>query len=96
VGFEEVKRQVIEALRTGNYLNEHRSSREKNLLAAGLLDVTTAIELVQRTRGQQAQSSPHHFNPSVRVWIFRPSGWYIKFYLSGTCWFLSFHREGES
>lgn len=87
---------MVEALRTGNYRNEYRSTPEKNLLAVGLLDVPTAIELISRTRGQQAQQSPHHFDPSTPVWVFRPSGWYIKFYLRGECWFLSFHREGES
>ncbi len=30
----------------------------------------------------------------TEVWVFKPAGWYIKFYLKTDAWFVSFHKEG--
>ena len=94
MGFDDAKRQVVEALRAGKVEHDTREPG-KNLLALGLVDVPTAVELVERTRGNEARSSPHHFDPSLEVWVFRPRGWYIKFYYRRVWRFASFHREGE-
>lgn len=95
MGFEDVKRQILEALLAGQFEHDWRGE-SKNLLAADRLDAGTARELIERTRGQEAQQSPHHADASVSVWVFRPRGWYIKFYYRKVWRFVSFHREGES
>ena len=94
MGFEHAKRQILDALRAGAVEHDVRGEG-KNLLALGLVDVTAAIELIERTRGQEARASAHHADPSVEVWVFRPRGWYIKFYHRRVWRFASFHREGE-
>lgn len=92
MNFEEAKREVLAALRAGRIHHEPRSP-EKNLLASRQLSLPEAETIVARTRGHQASCAPHHLDPQLRVWIFQPSGWYIKFYFRDGCWFISFHRR---
>jgi hypothetical protein len=86
--FTEARRRIIQALREGSYQHEARDVVEgKNLLATG--DVTSAevAELLQRCRGDQHESQPHHFDDQVLVHFFKPTRqgeqWYIKAYLIG-------------
>jgi hypothetical protein len=96
MGYEDAKRRILEALVQGAVKHEKRNQEtEKNWLFARKVSLTRAYEIVAATRGQQAQSSPHHWDSEVEVWVFQPSDWYIKFYFSGeTCWFVSFHKSG--
>lgn len=97
MGFDSAKKEVLEALRQRKFFNEPRSESEKNLLETGEVTIEEAIRLVESTRGNQATNSSHHFNPSIVVWVFKPKGWYIKFYFANGCWFISFHpTEGAS
>lgn len=95
MGFDEVKRLVLEALRTGKIQHDFRTGESKNLLASGLVDPFVAMDLIGRTRGHEAHESPHHADASVQVWVLRPRGWYIKVYYRKDWRFVSFHREGE-
>jgi hypothetical protein len=94
--FLQAKALVIKALSEGRVHVEARETQaEKNLLAIGKIDPDEAILIIQATRGDQAKSSPHHKDKSILVWVFRPQGWYIKFYFLEDCWFISFHRPDE-
>ncbi|MBT9583719.1 hypothetical protein IV102_10225 [bacterium] len=91
--FSDAKREILAALREHRYQHEARAAQsQKNLLATGAISVDQAIGLVEATRGNQATSSPHHADASVLVWVFRPVGWYVKFYLVDGAWFISFHQ----
>ena len=96
MGYEEAKRRVLEALDKGAVKHERRNQEaDKNWLVARKISLTAAHEIIAGTRGQQAQSSPHHWDSRVEVWVFQPSDWYIKFYFSEeACWFVSFHKSG--
>jgi hypothetical protein len=90
--FSQAKAQAVEAMRERRIEYEARELQsQKNLLSTGALDVDKAIALIQSTRGDQANSSPHHANRSIQVWVFEPKGWYIKFYLVESVCFISFH-----
>jgi hypothetical protein len=94
MSFHTAKAKVVEAIRNKRFRHEQRKDLvEKNLLATGQVGVEEAIAILNRTRGTEASSSPHHFDASIEVWVFRPAGWYIKFYLVGSCYFISFHRS---
>ncbi len=86
MGFKEVRRATIQALRDGRFQHEERAQAEgKNLLASGEVSVEEVIALLQRCRGDQHRSSTHHFDRTQVVHIFRPvdgpARWYIKSYL---------------
>lgn len=95
MGFEQAKAQILNHLRAGSVRHEARPAR-KNLLQTGQISLVEAAALVAKTRGQQATSTPHHQDASILVWVLRPDDWYIKCYLVDECWFISFHKEGES
>jgi hypothetical protein len=84
-------------LREETFQHEARNAQaERNLLATKAIELEEAISLVESTRGNQARSSPHHADPNILVWVFRPQDWYIKFYLVDVVWFISFHRTERS
>jgi hypothetical protein len=93
MSFAKAKRQVIEAIQSKHFRHEGRSEEYKNLLATGEVDHEEAIRILGKTRGHEASKSRHHFDSDLEVWIFRPAGWYIKFYMLKDCWFISFHRS---
>lgn len=97
-GFSQAKAGVIAALREGRVQHEAREvADQKNLLAINKIDRDDAIALIQSTRGTQGKASPHHADASIEVWVFKPRDWYIKFYFTELCVFISFHRnEGSS
>lgn len=93
MGFREAKKLVLEAVREGRFRHEFRTGDStKNILQMGLINVEEALAIIEQTRGHQATSSPHHFDNTITVWVFRPADWYIKFYLVDHCWFISFHK----
>lgn len=92
MGFESAKQQVIQALQNRQFRHERRTGERKNLLELGEVSIEQAIEILGRTKGQEATSSSSHYDSSIEVWIFRPTDWYIKFYLVDQCWFISFHQ----
>ncbi len=91
MSFKNTKSEVMEALRNKTFRHELRQGDQKNLLQTGEVTLEEALDLMARTRGDQASCSKHHFDTTIDVWVFRPQGWYIKFYLQGGCWFISFH-----
>jgi hypothetical protein len=93
VKFTEAKTEALKALKAGRVHHEPREVRaQKNLLAIGAISIDEAIALIAQTRGTQARSSPFHRDPSIRIWIFKPRDWYIKFYFIEDCFFVSFHQ----
>lgn len=65
----------------------------RNLLVDKVVTNEEAAAIVARTKGTQATTSPHHFEPSYLVWVFRPTGWYVKFYFTEDTIIISFHRS---
>ena len=94
MGFNDVKKQVIGALKAGTYLHEVRSDISvKNLLAMGEVAVDDIIAVVKKSGGHEHQSSPHHREPKVDVNVITSGGWYIKFYfIEPDTWFISVHQ----
>jgi hypothetical protein len=95
VKFNEAKRRILESLASGEFIHEFRNDGEKNLLKSELISNSQAVSIVARTTGQQATVSSHHFLNSVEVWVFRPVGWYVKFYFTDDSVFISFHESKE-
>ncbi|MGC5702829.1 hypothetical protein J4P02_21730 [Pseudomonas sp. NFXW11] len=93
-GFRRVRRQLINALQTGNYLHATRGSIDiKNLLATGEISARQLIEIVLACRGGDHSCSPHHSVPQIAVHVLKRAGWYIKFYfIEPETWFISVHR----
>ncbi len=98
MGLTDAKRLFIQALNEGSVESELREAqREKNLLAIGDIALDQVADLINRCRGQEYSSSPHDFDSSIEVHIFKPvkdkQRWYIKGYVfSGKAVFISVHR----
>jgi hypothetical protein len=100
MGFRQARSRLLAALRSGNFQHEVREVlAEKNLLAIGDVTAAEVIRAVQKTRGDEYSRSPHHWDPEIKVHVFRPriegERWYIKCYFlpaSGeTAVFISVH-----
>jgi len=78
MGFKEVRRAVIKARREGRFQHEERSN-------TGEISAAFVVTLLKRCKGDQHQTSTHHFDESQIVHIFKPfdglNYWYIKCYL---------------
>jgi len=86
MGFKEVRRAVIKALLEGRFQHEERSNyHERNYLLTGEISAAFVVTLLKRCRGDQHQTSTHHFDESQIIHIFKPfdglNYWYIKCYL---------------
>jgi hypothetical protein len=101
MGFNEVRRETVQALRDGRFQHEERAQAAgKNLLASGEVSVEDVVALLLRCRGNQHRTDLHHFDRTQVVHIFRPvdgqDRWYIKSYLVEqegiTAVFISVHR----
>lgn len=84
MGFKEVRAQLVEALRSGEFASEPRPDIEqKNLLAARTVDADFVIRLLQRCAGWEYSTSRHHFR-DTDCHIFTPTlggeRWYLKAY----------------
>ena len=102
MGFSEEKRWLLVVLESGNLVHDFRGlNSDKNWLSDGRLSIEEACALVALTRGDQAESKPHHERAELIVWIFKPAldgkRWYIKFQRTaqGRAKFLSFHPSEE-
>jgi hypothetical protein len=93
--FAQAKRQLIEALRNQHFQHEIRKGESKNYLADERITIAEAITIIEKTKGHQASTSWHHFDPQLPIWIFRPDDWYIKFYFKNGLLFISFHPSEE-
>jgi len=98
MGLTNVRPLLIDALRSGRYQHEYRADIEsKNLLAVGEVDPEFVVTLLQRCRGSEYQSSPHHFDRKVLCHVFTPTlrgeRWYVKAcFLAADAMFISVHR----
>jgi len=103
MGFMEIRRMAIHALKEGKIQHETRGEvDEKNLLLMGDVTVERVVRLLAACRGTQYSSSSHHMAPEIAVHIFRPEvsmglkkeRWYIKLYfIEPDVWLLSVHRS---
>lgn len=99
MGFIDVKKQVIECLKQGNYSHEIREDIDvKNSLLTGQVSEELVIELIKCCSGSQHQQSLHHQVSSIMVHILKPvkdnKKWYIKFYfLEPDVMFISVHES---
>ncbi len=96
MGFKEVRALLIEALRSGKFINDPRADDQKNLLAAGQVNEALVVRLLLRSAGWEYTTSRHHFK-SVECHIFTPTmdgeRWYVKAYFEpGNAVFISVHR----
>ncbi|PHR29325.1 MAG: hypothetical protein COA36_03755 [Desulfotalea sp.] len=98
MGFKKEKYEVLKRLLLGNYLHEARSSiSEKNLLQTGKVSAETVAKIINKARGGDYSTSPHHFVDNIEVHILRKvtyenKSWYIKWYsLEPDLFFISVH-----
>ena len=108
MGFNEAKRLFLEAFSSQRVVHEMRSSRDvKNWVSSGRISYEMGYEIISATRGSDSSKGPHHFDPSIELWTFKPTfqgrRWYIKGYLEGDeirlveLRLLSFHpSEGDN
>jgi len=98
VGFKDIKRIAIDYLKKGAFDHEARTDiNVKNLFSIGMIDTDYVISLINKTSGEEYQSSPHHQDKTIDVHIFRPFKddfyWYIKFYIiEPDIIFISIHK----
>ncbi len=98
MGFNDTKTKAIKCLEAGDYDHEARQHIDvKNLFACGQVSEEDVIRLINKTKGAQYEKSPHHFDKSVMVHIFKPmhqnATWYIKFYfIEPAAMFISVHK----
>ncbi len=97
-GFKETKSTLISCLKNGNIQHEARKNIDlKNLLSTGEISIDDLIKILNKSRGNEHETSAHHFDNSIDVHIIKTnfSGvyWYIKWYfLSPECVFISVHN----
>jgi hypothetical protein len=92
MGFNEVKKLLIDALKNGSFQNEARDA-SKNLLATGDFSVDDLMDLIKKSSGSNHQSSPHHQDGNIDVHVIQARGWYIKFFfLDPDVIFISVHQ----
>ncbi len=93
--FKQVKAKAVKLLNAGEITHEARNNiNEKNLLSTGALSIKDVIKLINKTKGFQFTTSKHHMAPTIDVYIFRPDGWYIKFYfIEPGMMFISVHEN---
>lgn len=93
MGFRQIKRKIVEAIRIGPVQHEARRSIDtKNYLLNGSLSPEALIDLLKNARGNEHREDRHHADGSVTVHIVKTRGWYIKFYfLEPDAWFLRVH-----
>ena len=94
MGFKAIKHQIIGCLNNGNISHDERKDIDiKNLLATGDMVPQEIIEILKKSRGNEHQSSPHHYDLSITVHVVKTSEWYIKWYFSDpNSIFISVHK----
>ncbi|WP_435249065.1 hypothetical protein ACMAZD_23780 [Vibrio sp. nBUS_14] len=100
MGFNKVKKRVIECIENGDYDHEVRHNIDvKNLFQCGQLTDEFVVGLIKATRGNEYDVSPHHQAHTVDVHVFKPfkdgKQWYVKFYfVEPDVMFISVHESG--
>lgn len=98
MGFKDVKRQLVDCLKSGNIVHEQRDNIDlKNLLATGQISVDLVTDIVSQTRGNEHRKSPHHVVSTIDVHVIKTSfqgkNWYIKWYfIEPNSVFISVHH----
>ncbi|WP_394673413.1 hypothetical protein [Limnobacter sp.] len=94
MGYTFAKKEILSALKSGNYQHESRGDIDvKNLLAMGKVTADQVAALVASSNGSMHSESPHHVLKSVSVHVITVKDWYIKFYfLEPDAWFISVHK----
>lgn len=98
MGFKDVKRQLMDCLKSGNIVHEQRDNIDlKNLLATGQISVDLVTDIVSQTRGNEHRKSPHHIVSTIDVHVIKTSfqgkSWYIKWYfIEPNSVFISVHH----
>ena len=93
-GYRAVKRAVITALATGDYLHQACGAIDvKNLLATGEVSAADVIAIIERSDGTCYACSSLHGSSEVDGHLIRSAGWYVKFdFADPTTVFISVHR----
>ena len=97
MGFNEEKRWIIECLKAKAITHDFRElDLDKNWLGDGRITIEEALAMVSSVTGNNAKASPHHFKPTLSVWILKAQAqsqtWYIKFHrTTDGVNFISFH-----
>ncbi len=98
MSFRKAKRQVIDCLNNGRV--QHEMDRcdidVKNLLATGVVSPEQVANIIGRSRGNEYECDPHHFDQSIEVHIITTNhdgiAWYIKwYYIEPSVVFISVH-----
>lgn len=98
MGFKDIKRTAIDYLKKGAFDHEARLDiNVKNLFSTGVIDTDYVISLINKTSGEEYQSSPHHQDNTIEVHVLRPfkdnAYWYVKFYfIEPDIIFISVHK----
>ena len=94
VGYKSARKEILHALRKGNYQHESRGDIDvKNLLAMGKISATEVAVLIASSDGSMHTESPHHVVKEITVHVIKVKSWYIKFYfLDPDAWFISVHK----
>lgn len=84
MGFKRAKEKFVQALKTGSVQHETRVWG-KNWVSEERISLEEAASIVAQARGQDCpKPTPHHFDPQIEVWVFKPwynkKRWYVKGY----------------
>jgi hypothetical protein len=105
MGFRRVREEVVRAVAEGRIQHEARDEvNEKNLLLTGEVSPDQVVQLLRACRGTDYTCTPHHWDSSVDVHVFKPrvrlelegdmKRWYIKLYfLEPDVCFISVHES---
>lgn len=94
MGYRSAKKEILRALRNGNYQHESRGDIDvKNLLALGKVSAIEVATLIASSDGSMHTESPHHVVKEITVHVIKVKNWYIKFYfVDPDVWFISVHK----
>ncbi len=96
MSLKSIRKKAIECLTSGRIQHETDRSgniKEKNLFVTGQIKVEEVIELINKTKGSEFETSKHHLLKDLDVHVFKPSGWYIKcYFIEPDIFFISVHK----
>lgn len=95
VGYKSAKKEILRALKNGNYQHESRGDiNVKNLLAMGKVTAREVADWIASSDGSMHTESQHHVVNDITVHVIKVKNWYIKFYfLEPDAWFISVHKS---
>eukprot|EP01036_Dinobryon_divergens_P002376 gene2376-3127_t len=85
VGYKSARKEILHALRNGNYQHESRGDIDvKNLLAMGKISATEVAVLIASSDGSMHTESPHHVVKEITVHRAQiNSGTLMKLFIDG-------------